>query len=45
MKIEDLEMEQFSTECQKKSGIALVLLYSALWLVQKTRVTPSTDQM
>ena len=38
-------IEQFSIECRKQSGIALVLLCCALWLVQQTRATYSTNQM
>ena len=39
-------IEQFSTECRKTSGIALVfLLNSFLWLVEKTRAILSTNQI
>lgn len=32
-------IKQFSNECWKELGIISVLLYFALWLVQKTRAT------
>ena len=39
-------IEQFSTECRKTSGIALVfLLNSSLWLVEKIRAILSTNQI
>ena len=37
--------EEVSTQCPKLFGVALILPDFALWLVQKTRATLSTNQM
>lgn len=39
------KLEKFSIDYWKRTWIALVLRYTAVWLVQKTNASISTNQM